>query len=368
VAGAPVEGGAGVSGLLASAGRDRDARSTPADAVRRITRRRRRRHRFVTSTLAATLVGVCAAALTLGEFAVTPLEVLTALAGGADAGTSFVVVDLRLPRLLLGVEVGVALALAGAMFQTVLRNPLASPDIIGISQGAGAGAVLALLVLGLQGAEVSLVALAGAVTAGALLYAVSWRGGIAGFRFVLSGIAVAYLATSFVGYLLTRAQVQDAQTALTWLTGSVGSATWPAVRLLALALAVLLPAVALGIRPMRALLLGDDVAAGLGTRPERARVVVIGLGVCLAAVATAVAGPLAFVALTSGPIARRLLGDGSVGLLPTALAGATLVAAADLVAQHALPGVQVPVGVVTGVVGGPYLVWLLARSCPARTP
>jgi iron complex transport system permease protein len=333
------------------------------EVVERSARRRRRRYRRVNLALAAAVAVVSVAALVLGEFDLGPFDVVAALAGAADGYTTFVVVDLRLPRVLLGLLVGVALGLAGALFQSVLRNPLASPDIIGISQGASAGAVLAILGLGLSGPPVAMCALLGASATGVVLYAVSWRGGLAGFRFVLSGIGVAYMATSLVGYLLTRSGVQEAQTALTWMTGSVGSAQWGAIRNVAITLAVLIPVTRLVAPRLALLLLGDDTAAALGVRPERVRLAVIAVGVALAAVATAAVGPLAFVALIAAPVARRLVNDGSPALLPCALTGAALVGGADITAQHLLPSdLEVPVGIVTGAVGGPYLIWLLATS------
>jgi iron complex transport system permease protein len=337
--------------------------TAPHPAVHQADRRRARREVVVVAALTCVLLAVAVTSLGLGDFGLSPGEVVGALVGSGDGGATFVVRELRLPRLVTAVLAGASFAVAGGLFQSVLRNPLASPDIIGITQGASVGAVLGLLVLDLSGLPVAALALAGGLVTGSLLYAVAWRGGLTGTRFVVCGIGVAYLAASTVGYLLTRAQVQEAQVALTWITGSVGSARWDTVRLLAAALLLLLPAVAAVRRPLRVLLLGDDVAGGLGVPAERARLATVATGVGLTAVATAVVGPLAFVALTAGPIARRLVGDGGLALVPTALTGAVLVAGADLVATHLLPGdIQAPAGIVTGVVGGPYLVWLLAAS------
>jgi iron complex transport system permease protein len=337
------------------------------DRVRAASIRRRRRYAVVTAGLFVAVVAVVLVSLGTGDIAVAPLDVIEAIIGQGDAATHLVIVDIRLPRLTLALLVGLALALSGALFQSVLRNPLASPDIIGVSQGASAGAVLALLLLGLPESLVSVFALAGALAVGALLYVVSYRGGLTGFRFVLSGVGVSYLATSVTGYLLSRADVQQAQTALTWLTGSVASAQWNTVRLLAIALTVLIPLVATVGPALSLLLLGDECAAGLGVRPERVRLAVIVLGVFLAAAATAAAGPIAFVALIAPSIARRLLGDGTLALLPCALTGALVVTLADLAAQHISPGeFEPPAGVVTGVIGGPYLIWLLATSRRGR--
>ncbi|WP_111766223.1 FecCD family ABC transporter permease [Nakamurella deserti] len=328
---------------------------------------RRRRHWIVAVALTVTLVAAGLLALMLGSVSLSPGQVLGALVGDGDRRSTLVVQGLRLPRLILALLAGAAFGLAGALFQSVLRNPLASPDIIGITQGASVGAVLAILGLGLTGPWVFGMALAGGFLVGGLLWVVAARGGLAGFRFVLAGIGVAYLAGSVLGYLLTRTQVQQAQTALQWLAGSVAQADPAMNRLLAVLLAVLLVATIPCARALQALRLGDDTATALGVRPARSRLLVIAVGVGLASLATAAAGPIAFVAFTAAPIARRLLRDGSLALLPATLVGALMVVAADLVAQHLLPAdMAVPAGVITGVVGGPYLIWLLATARRTR--
>ncbi len=329
-----------------------------------IDRARVRRRGRAVATVAGLLVAlglVGVLALALGDYRLSAGRVVIALLGGGEGVDVLVVRGLRLPRLVLGLLVGLGLGAAGALFQSVLRNPLASPDVIGITQGASAGAVCALLLAGVTGPLLQLSALAGGLVVGLVLYAVAWRGGMAGYRFVLAGIGVAYVATAVVGYVFTRARIQEAQTALQWLSGSLGQASWELDRQLALALALTLPlAAAVGPR-LQVLLLGDDGAAGLGLRTERVRLTVVLLGIVLASVSTAAAGPVAFVALIAAPVARRLLGGGSPAVLTSALAGAVLVAGSDVVAQHLLPLAQaVPVGVVTGAVGGPYLIWLLA--------
>ena len=325
--------------------------------------RRRRRALRSTALLVSLTVAVAVAALCLGAYAVAPPDVARALAGRGDAGDLFVVRELRLPRLVLGLLVGAALGAAGALFQTALRNPLAAPDVVGVTWGSSVAAVYALIVLGLSGAAVSLAAFLGGLAATAAIGALAWRGGLAGHRFVLTGVAVAALAAALLNYLLTRSDVRDARTALVWLVGSVGSARWGEIAVIALALGVLLPAGFLVARPLRALALGDPLAAGLGVRVTRARTAVIVTGVALASVATAAAGPVAFVALVAPAIARSLAGDDGPALGASVLAGMLLVAGADLAALHLVPGgTQVPVGVVTGAVGAPYLLWLLATE------
>lgn len=343
----------------------RQERREVADRGLRTTRGRRRRRRvLVTLVLVVLAATLSVTALMLGDYDLSALEVVRTLLGADEGAARFIVMELRLPRLVLGILVGVAFGLAGALFQSVLRNPLASPDVIGISQGASAGAVVALLAVGVTSSfAVPLAALAGGTLVGLLLYAVAWRGGMTGHRFVLAGIGVAYVCTSIVGYLLTRSDVKEAQLALLWMTGSLGQATWSLARTLAIALVVLVPLVALVARGLSLLLLGDEQARGLGLRPEATRAAVIALGVALACVATAAAGPVAFVAFTAAPVARRLLGDGTLALLQSALVGVVLVVGADVVAQHLLPAdLSVPVGVVTGAVGGPYLIWLMASG------
>ncbi|MEV7428582.1 MULTISPECIES: iron chelate uptake ABC transporter family permease subunit [unclassified Nocardioides] len=345
-----------------------DRREVAGRGLRTDRRRRLRRRLLVTLALTVLAAVLSVTALMLGDYRLSAAEVVRTLAGSDEGAARFIVMDLRLPRLVLGILVGVAFGLAGALFQSVLRNPLASPDVIGISQGASAGAVTALLVVGsASGVVVPLSALAGGALVGLLLYAVAWRGGMTGHRFVLAGIGVAYVCTSLIGYLLTRSDVKEAQVALLWMTGSLGQADWPLVRTLAVAVVVLVPLVACVARGLSLLLLGDEQAGSLGLRPEVTRACVVGLGVALACVATAAAGPVAFVAFIAAPVARRLLGDGTLALLQSALVGVVLVVGADVVAQHLLPAdLSVPVGVVTGAVGGPYLIWLMASGRTRR--
>jgi len=349
-----------VSALLAAA-------AVAADGLRVTRTRRRARTLAVTVALVLAAAALAVTALMLGDYPLSALEVVRALVGADDGPAQIVVFDFRLPRVVLAILVGIAFGLAGALFQSVLRNTLASPDVIGVSQGASAGAVAALLLGGVTGFWVSVAAFGGGAAVGLLLYAVAWRGGMTGYRFVLSGIGVAYVCTSVVGYLLTRSDVREAQAALLWMTGSVAQADWPLVTTLAVAVAVLVPLVLLVARGLDLLLLGDEQAAGLGLRPELVRAAVIALGVALACVATAAAGPVAFVALIAAPVARRLVGDGSLALVQSALVGVVLVVGADLVALHLLPALlpvdfSVPVGVITGAVGGPYLIWLMAAG------
>lgn len=331
---------------------------------------RARRRRVVLLVVVATLVVAVLVALSIGDSAVGPREVLGVLLGDAQGSASFVLLRLRLPRVVVGVLVGVGFGAAGAAFQSALRNPLASPDVLGISGGASAAAVTALLLLGWDGPAVSLTALGGALLVAGLVGALAWRGGLAGQRFVLVGVAVAMLVQAALGYLLTRADVRDVSAALVWMVGSTASVSWAEIAGVAAAYAVLLPALALAARPLRLLELGDDAARGLGVRVETHRVAVLAVAVALVAVGTAVVGPIAFVAFVAGPLARRAVGTGEPVLGVAAAVGAVVVVAADVVGQHLVPGVRVPVGIVTALVGGPYLLWLLrtgGRTTRGRT-
>jgi iron complex transport system permease protein len=308
-----------------------------------------------------------ALSLGVGAYTIAPGDLLAALVGQGSAGDRFVVLQLRLPRVVMAILAGTAFALAGALFQTLSRNPLASPDIIGVTQGAAVAAVGATLVLGWSGAAVSGAAFLGALLAAGLLAALSWRSGIGGYRFVLVGIGLAFLAQAGIGYLLTRADVRDAQAALVWLVGSLSGASWADIAVTAITLGVLLPLTWLVASRLRILQLGDDTATGLGVRAGPARLAVLALAAGLAAIAVAAVGPVAFVAFVAAPVARRALRTGGLALVPSALVGILLVLTADFAAQHLLPGdLEVPVGIVTGIIGAPYLLWLLIRTDRTR--
>lgn len=342
------------------------APGSPRDDARRVVRATRRADRRRAVLLCALLaVAVCAAfcgTLLYSGRALAPGEVLESLAGGGPRSRYYLVVELRLPRALTAVLVGAAFGLAGAIFQTLLRNPLASPDVLGVSAGASASAVLAIAGFGLGGLAVSVAALGGAVGAAVAMYLLAWRRGVAGYRLVLVGIGLAAVLTSLISHAMTRSETIVAQQALVWLTGSLNGRNWGHVWPLVGALAVLLPLTALAARALRPLQLGDDAARGLGARAEPRRLALLGCAVALAGVGTAAAGPVGFVAFVSGPIARGLLRRNDPALLPAALVGALVVLVSDYVAQHLLGANQFPVGLVTSLVGAPYLLWLLARA------
>jgi len=324
-------------------------------------RARHRRHAVATIVLGVLLLVLFTVALMVGN-TFYPLDaVVRVILGETVPGASFTVGELRLPRAVLAILAGIAFGMAGVSFQTLLRNPLASPDIIGISNGAGAAAVIGIIVLGLDGPLVSLLALGGALVTAAAIYLLSIRGGFAGTRLILIGIGVSLMLQSVISYVLSRAASWDIQTAMQWLTGSLNSASWERVAPLAIAALVIVPLLLAQGRALGAMQLGDDSASGLGVRVNTTRVLCILGAVALLAFATAATGPIAFVAFMAGPIAARITGPGANLLLPSAFVGAVLVLGSDLLGQFAF-GERYPVGVITGVLGAPYLIYLLVRT------
>lgn len=310
-----------------------------------------------TAALLAAVLGVLAVGG--GDYPMSPADVLRTLTGGGSAAEEFIVGELRLPRLVTALGVGAALALSGAVVQTLLRNPLGGPDVLGITQGAATGG-LVVVVLGGGSLALSGAALAGGLGTGLLIRAVAGSRGLAGHRLVLVGIGVTAILTGVNGWLLTRAPLMDAARAVLWLTGSLDGRGWEQGVPLLGVLAALTPVVLAGGRAMAMVELGDETATALGVPVARVRQVLLGAAVLLASVAAAAAGPVSFVALTAPHLARRLTRAPGPNLVASALTGSVLLVAADLLAQRALAGRQLPVGVVTGVLGGAYLVWLLA--------
>jgi iron complex transport system permease protein len=310
----------------------------------------------------AGIVGFFAVGVGSGDYPISPVDVLVALVGGGDETSRFVVWELRLPRLLSAVLVGAALAVSGAIFQSLARNPLVAPDIIGINGGAALAAVTVIILRG-PDAIIAPAALAGGLAAAAAVYILSWQGGLGRYRLVLVGIGVAALAEAGIGYLLTRGQIFDVVEATIWLVGSLSSASWGDVLLMSLVVGALFPATFLLARSLTTLQLGDDAAAGLGVSLERTRLILVGIGVALAAFAVTVGGPIAFVAFIAPHLARRLARVSGSGLIPASAAiGALLLLASDIVARRAIDPADLPVGIVTAIVGAPYFLWLLVRT------
>lgn len=319
--------------------------------------------------LVATLVAM-AFNIGRGDYPIGIVDVVKVIFGGGDDGQHFIVMELRMPRALTGALVGAALGMSGALTQAIVRNPLASPDILGISAGATAAAV-AVIVLGGTSGVVSgtlgsvglpLAALAGGLTTAVVIYLLAYSQGIEGYRLILVGIAVNAVLQAIVWWLLTVGKVTDAARATVWLTGSLNARGWEHVKPVALALAILVPLALVLTFVLGALQLGDDTARGLGVRVGRTRTFLLLVACGLAAVATASAGPILFVGLVAPQIAVRLAGTSRPPLLASMTIGAALVVGSDVIARTCFGSVELPVGIVTAILGAPFLLYLLART------
>jgi ABC-type enterobactin transport system permease subunit len=321
------------------------------------------RHLAVPVAAFAVLVLLSAVSLGRGDFPIGIPDVLRTLVGLGEGAQGFIVLDLRAPRIVVGLLVGLALGIAGALFQTFARNPLASPDTLGITMGASVGAVGAIVLSGgtLGTLGIPLAALLGALGTGVLLFLLTWRAGIDGYRLVLVGIALWSFGTALVDWLLTNAEIYDAASAYVWITGSLNARTWDHAVPLVLSVAALVPLALAAGRVLGVLQLGDDTARGLGVRLPLAQSAVVLIAVALVATSVAAAGPISFVALVVPQIAVRLTGGSRPPLLASGLLGAVLVVGADVTTRTVLPQ-ALPVGILTAAIGAPYLLWLLVRG------
>ncbi|MFX4272448.1 FecCD family ABC transporter permease [Propionibacteriaceae bacterium Y1685] len=308
----------------------------------------------------ALLAGVLG--LVLGSLSI-PLDRLVAVfLGDGTRIERTVVTQWRAPRVVAGLVLGAALGLSGAIFQSLTRNALGSPDIIGFSTGAHAGGIITIILLGDGVLSVSAGAIIGGLATAMVIYLLAWSRGVQGFRLIIVGIGVTAMISSVNTWLIMRADLDIAMAAATWGVGSLNGLSWSKVVPAMIMIMLLTIAVWSQARPLRQMEMGDDLAKALGTDTERSRLIMIVIGVGLVAIATATAGPIAFVALAAPQIARRVTGAAGTTLLGSAAVGAVLLSVADLVAQHAFGERQVPVGVVTVSIGGLYLVWLLIHE------
>ncbi|MFC9455338.1 FecCD family ABC transporter permease [Streptomyces sp. NPDC056637] len=320
-----------------------------------------RRAAVVAVSLVVLLAAACLAYLCVGESFIAPAEVLKVITG-RPSPDELVVGTLRAPRMVVGLLVGAAFGAAGALIQTVARNPLASPDIIGISQGASALTVGAMTFGVTSYAVLPYLSVLGGLLAALLVYAFAWRGGLHATRFVLIGIGFAIALRSVTTLFMTKGDYLVAQQAQIWMTGSLNGRGWAEAAPLGWTLLVLVPFVAWAARAQRTVSMDDDTATALGVRLGRVRLGLVLLGVVLASVATGAAGPVDFVALLAPQIARRVTRTAQIPLLCSALLGAFIVVVADLLARRLFSPTELPVGVLTAAVGAPYLIWLIIRS------
>ncbi|MFK3984602.1 FecCD family ABC transporter permease [Micromonospora sp. NPDC050397] len=328
----------------------------------RVSLRVDRRASLVCVGLAALAVVVGVFSLGTGDYPIPAVDVVRTLLGHGDPALDFIVRELRLPRLLTAVLVGVAFGVGGALFQSMSRNPLGSPDVVGFDTGAATGALVVIVLIGGSGGQVAIGAVVGGIVTAMLVYLLAVGRGGPGFRLILIGIAVGALAASVNAYLITRAEYTDAREGTLWLTGSLDGRGWEQVRPLAVVLLVLLPVALYLGRELRFLELGDEAARALGVPVGRTRLGVVLVGVGLTATATASAGPIAFIALTAPQVARRLTRADGPNVVASAATGAALLLVSDLAAQRLFHPVTLPVGVLTAGIGGLYLAGLLARQ------
>ncbi|MET9438914.1 iron ABC transporter permease [Streptomyces sp. NPDC006551] len=309
-----------------------------------------------------------------GDFAIPLPDVVRVLFGGGDDADRLVVLDFRLPRAATGAFVGAALGLAGALVQGVARNPLASPDILGVTAGAGTGAVAVIVLGGEYGsvsgplAEIGVPAasIGGGLLAAAIVYLLAVRRGLSGYRMLLVGVGVQAILSSVISWLLVKASIVDAGRAILWLTGSLNASTWDNARAVGWALAFLLPVALVLSFPFGALNFDEDTARGLGVRMNTSRAALLLIAVLLTATATAAAGPVAFVALACPQLAVRLVRTGTPPLLASTMLGAAVTVWADVLGRTAFGRIELPVGILTAALGAPYLLYLLVRSGKAR--
>jgi len=328
----------------------------------------RGRHVLVCAALAVAAFLLLCVSLGRGDYPLSVPQVLDVLAGGGARLDRFIVLDLRLPRGIGAVVVGAALAVAGAITQSLSRNPLASPDILGITAGASAAAVALIVVTGggsivglLAGLGLPLAALLGGLLTAFVIYLLAWRNGVEGFRLVLIGIGANAMLIALTNWMLVSADINDVARAQVWLTGSLNGAAWSQVVPAGIALAVIGTWTLIAGFTVGALRLGDDTARSLGIRLQTQQGLLLAAACGLAGIATAAAGPIGFVALAAPQLAVRLVRADGPPIVASALTGAVLVVGSDIIARTVLP-VALPVGLVTSALGGPFLLYLLVRS------
>lgn len=328
----------------------------------RLGMRIRVRHAVVVAVLLAAALAIGVVSLGTGDYAVPLGDVVATLLGQGDRRSQLVVLDWRMPRVLLALGLGAALGAAGAIFQSLTRNPLGSPDLIGFDAGAYAAALLVITTVGTGFVAIAGASVVGGLATALLVYLLAYRRGFQGFRLIIVGIAVSAMLSSLNTWIILNADLYVALAAGAWGSGSLNAVGWEQARPTVVILAALWAVSALLAGRMHLLELGDDAAIALGMRTQRVRLGLVGLGVAFTATATAAAGPIAFVSLAAPQLARRLARSAGVTLAASAAMGALLLVASDFVAQRLFAPTQLPVGVITVCVGGAYLIWLLVKE------
>jgi len=320
--------------------------------------------RLVMSCLVLVLVSLGVALFSLRSGAVTLdfTQVLNALTGSAPRNITMVVTEWRLPRVMMALLVGAALGISGAIFQSLMRNPLGSPDVMGFNTGAWSGVLVAMVLFGQHLTAITLAAMAGGILTSLIVWALAWRDGIETFRLIIIGIGMRAMLMAFNTWLLLQASLETSLSAGLWFAGSLNGLTWAKTLPAAPLILLMFVCALLLVKRMRLLEMGDDSACALGVSVERSRLMLMLVAVVLTAAATAIAGPISFIALVAPHIARRLSGTARWGLTQSALCGSLLLLAADFCAQQLFMPYQLPVGVVTVSLGGIYLIVLLVQE------
>ncbi|WP_338534411.1 iron-enterobactin ABC transporter permease [Leclercia adecarboxylata] len=320
--------------------------------------------RLVLSCLLLMLVSLAVAVFSLHSGAVTLdfTQVFNALTGSAPRNITMVVTEWRLPRVMMALLVGAALGISGAIFQSLMRNPLGSPDVMGFNTGAWSGVLVAMVLFGQHLTAITLAAMAGGILTSLIVWALAWRDGIETFRLIIIGIGMRAMLMAFNTWLLLQASLETSLSAGLWFAGSLNGLTWAKTLPAAPLILLMFVCALLLVKRMRLLEMGDDSACALGVSVERSRLMLMLVAVVLTAAATAIAGPISFIALVAPHIARRLSGTARWGLTQSALCGSLLLLAADLCAQQLFMPYQLPVGVVTVSLGGIYLIVLLVQE------
>ncbi|SBV04021.1 iron complex transport system permease protein [Streptomyces sp. Ncost-T6T-1] len=319
----------------------------------------------VCTALALTVAALAVLALMTGSYALTPGQVLSALTGRETGFVQEIVVEWRLPRVAAALVFGAALGVSGAVFQSLLRNPLADPGVIGFSQGSYTGALVVILVVNGGYAQLVGGALLGGMATAVAVYVLAYRRGVKGFRLIVVGIGVSAMLGSLNTWLILKADLDQAMSAAAWGAGSLNGVSWDRVVVGGACIAVLLLLAGMLSRPLRQMQLGDEVAASQGLRVSPVRLGLILVGVALTATVTAASGPIAFISLVAPQIGRRLARTAGITLAPAAFVGALLCLASDYLAQHVAP-TPLPVGIITVVLGGGYLGYLLFTEARRR--
>jgi len=322
--------------------------------------KRRRRFILVTCLLAIISFALCWTMLMLGNTIYPVSDVISVLLGEQVKGASFAVGTIRFPRMVAGVFAGFAFGISGYVFQTMLRNPLANPNVIGITTGSSAAAVFCSIVLHASSTFVSIASIIGGLVTVIVIFLLSKGSSFSIGRLILIGIGIQAMLNAVISYLLLIGQHHDVPTAMRWLSGSLNGAKMENVYPLIIAVLLFAPIIILLGKRLDMLELGEQTATSLGIHTDRTRLILIISSVLIIALATATTGPIAFVAFLSGPIAKRLVGIGFSSVIPAGLVGIILVLASDLIGQFAFVA-RYPVGVITGILGAPYLIMLLIR-------